>query len=338
MNKKIFFFKLINPLLIISSFLIFIFLNNIKIIYSMEVEKIELDKLSTEQRNPETMNLDEMSSLEIVTAMNNEDQKVPLAIKKILPNIAKAVDWVSDSIEIGGRVFYLGAGTSGRLSVCDAAECPPTFSADPNTFIALMAGGSSAFIKAVEGAEDSLDLAKKDLKEHFLCKKDIVIGVAASGRTPYVIGGLQYAKELGCKTISISCSQNSKISQIVDLSLEVLVGPEILTGSTRLKAGTAQKLILNMISTGAMIKNGKVYQNLMVDLMQSNKKLHVRAENIVMEATGISREESREYINKAKGSVKVAIFMILSGSTYEESLNTLSKAKGHVKKALSLDL
>ncbi len=302
----------------------------------MDTQNINLDNLSTEKRNPDTMNLDEMSSLEIATVMNNEDQKVPLAIQKILPDIAKAIDWVSESIENGGRVFYLGAGTSGRLSVCDAAECPPTFSADPNTFVALMAGGSSAFIKAVEGAEDSLELAKEDLQKKLLTSKDIVIGVAASGRTPYVIGGLIYAKELGCKTISISCSKNSKISQIVELPLEALVGPEILTGSTRLKAGTAQKLILNMISTGAMIKNGKAYQNLMVDLMQSNKKLHVRAENIVMEATGLTREKSREYIERAKGSVKVAIYMVLSGTTYEKALEDLEKAKGHVKKALSL--
>lgn len=296
--------------------------------------KIILNNLSTETRNPATLNLDHMSSLEIATQMNIEDQKVPLAIKPLLPKIAEVIDLAYNSISNGARVIYLGAGTSGRLAVCDAAECPPTFSASPNTFIALIAGGESAFIKAVEGAEDSLELAKKNLLEKNICNKDLVIGLAASGRTPFVIGGLKFAKEVGCKTVAISCNKNSKISEFADISLEIIVGPEILTGSTRLKAGTAQKMVLNMISTGAMVKCGKVYQNLMVDLMQTNEKLKVRAENIVMQATEVKREEARKVIDEAKGSVKTAIFMILAKCGYDEAVKKLGDAKGHVSTAL----
>ena len=296
--------------------------------------KIILNNLSTETRNPATLNLDHMSSLEIATQMNIEDQKAPLAIKPLLPKIAEVIDLAYNSISNGARVIYLGAGTSGRLAVCDAAECPPTFSASPNTFIALIAGGESAFIKAVEGAEDSLELAKKNLLEKNICNKDLVIGLAASGRTPFVIGGLKFAKEVGCKTVAISCNKNSKISEFADISLEIIVGPEILTGSTRLKAGTAQKMVLNMISTGAMVKCGKVYQNLMVDLMQTNEKLKVRAENIVMQATEVKREEARKVIDEAKGSVKTAIFMILAKCGYDEAVKKLGDAKGHVSTAL----
>lgn len=296
--------------------------------------KIILNNLSTETRNPATLNLDHMSSLEIATQMNIEDQKAPLAIKPLLPKIAEVIDLAYNSISNGARVIYLGAGTSGRLAVCDAAECPPTFSASPNTFIALIAGGESAFIKAVEGAEDSLELAKKNLLEKNICNKDLVIGLAASGRTPFVIGGLKFAKEVGCKTVAISCNKNSKISEFADISLEIIVGPEILTGSTRLKAGTAQKMVLNMISTGAMVKCGKVYQNLMVDLMQTNEKLKVRAENIVMQATEVKRGEARKVIDEAKGSVKTAIFMILAKCGYDEAVKKLGDAKGHVSTAL----
>ena len=298
-------------------------------------ERIILTGLSTESRNPLTENLDEMSSFEIVTLMNNEDKKVAESISLHLKEISQAIDYAHSSLERGGRIFYMGAGTSGRLGVCDAAECPPTFSASPNQFIGLIAGGPSAFLKAVEGAEDSLNLGKEDLIKYNLNNNDTVIGLAASGRTPYVIGGLKYAKDIGCKTISISCNLNSEIGKISDVKIEVIVGPEILTGSTRLKAGSAQKMILNMISTGAMIKYGKVFGNLMVDLMQNNNKLKVRAENIVIEATGVNREKAREVIDKAKGSVKIAIVMILANVSYEEALKRLENGKGFVRKALS---
>ena len=229
-------------------------------------EKIILEGLSTETRNPETMNLDEMSSLEIVQAMNKEDIKVPQIITHLLPLIAKVVDICAVALKTKNRIFYMGAGTSGRLGIVDSSECPPTFNASPNEFIGLIAGGERAFIKAVEGAEDSEDLGKDDLIKRNFCKNDICIGLAASGRTPYVIGGLKYAKSIGAQTVSISCNKDAKISKFADYPIEAIVGPEVLTGSTRLKAGTAQKLILNMISTGAMIRVGKSYQNLFIIL------------------------------------------------------------------------
>ena len=297
-------------------------------------EKIILEGLSTETRNLETMNLDEMTSLEIVEAMNKEDAKVPLVISKLLPKIANVVDIAANTLKNKGRIFYIGAGTSGRLGVVDASECPPTFNASPNDIIGLIAGGEKAFIKAIEGAEDSENLGKEDLINKNFSKNDICIGLAASGRTPYVIGGLKYAKSIGAKTVSISCNNNSKISKISDIAIEAIVGPEILTGSTRLKAGTAQKLILNMISTGAMIRTGKSYQNLMVDLQMTNKKLETRAINIIKEATGVDENEAKEFIKKSNGSVKVAIVMILANCNYEEAKNKLEKSDGKVRLAI----
>lgn len=301
-------------------------------------EKIILEGLSTETRNPETMNLDEMTSLEIVKAMNIEDSKVPLVISKLLPEISKVVDIAAETLKNKGRIFYIGAGTSGRLGVVDSSECPPTFNASPNDFIGLIAGGEKAFIKAVEGAEDSEDLGKQDLLNKNFNRNDICIGLAASGRTPYVIGGLKYAKSVGAKTVSISCNKDSSIGKIADISIEAIVGPEILTGSTRLKAGTAQKLILNMISTGAMILNGKSYQNLMVDLQMTNKKLETRGINIIKEATGVDENEAKEYIKKSNGSVKVAIVMILSNCDCETAKNKLDKSEGKVRLAIKNDL
>ena len=301
-------------------------------------EKIILEGLSTETRNPETMNLDEMTSLEIVKSMNIEDSKVPFVISKLLPEISKVVDIAAEALKNKGRIFYIGAGTSGRLGVVDSSECPPTFNASPNDFIGLIAGGEKAFIKAVEGAEDSEDLGKQDLLNKNFNRNDICIGLAASGRTPYVIGGLKYAKSIGAKTVSISCNKDSKIGKIADISIEAIVGPEVLTGSTRLKAGTAQKLILNMISTGAMILNGKSYKNLMVDLQMTNKKLETRGINIIKEATGVDENEAKEYIKKANGSVKIAIVMILSNCDYEIAKNKLDKSEGKVRLAIKNDL
>lgn len=236
------------------------------------------------------MDLDTMTSLQIVTTMNDEDLRAVQSVTKVLPQVATAIDWAAEALERGGRVFYMGAGTSGRLGVLDASECPPTFGVSPDLIVGLIAGGETAFIKAVEGAEDSEELGASDLRERGLSDKDLVVGLAASGRTPYVVGGLVYAKATGCKTIAIACNQGSKIGESADLAIEPVPGPEVLTGSTRLKAGTVQKLILNMISTGAMVKIGKVYQNLMVDVQQTNEKLVVRGQNIVMEATGCTRE------------------------------------------------
>ena len=295
---------------------------------------LNLKNMSTETRNQNTMNLDIMSPLEVVTVMNQEDARVPEAIKPALPNIAQCVTWAIQSIEAGGRIVYMGAGTSGRLGVLDAVECPPTFGVAPEVVVGLIAGGEKAFVKAVEGAEDSRQLGHDDLVNIGLEKRDIVIGIAASGRTPYVLGGLAYAQEVGCHTVAISCNPGSAIGQAAELAIEVVPGPEVLTGSTRLKSGTCQKLILNMISTATMVGCGKAYQNLMVDVMQTNEKLVVRAQNIVMEATGCDRETAAEKIAVAGGNAKTAITMILADCGLEEAKERLAKAKGHVREAI----
>ncbi|MBQ6719075.1 MAG: N-acetylmuramic acid 6-phosphate etherase [Oscillospiraceae bacterium] len=295
---------------------------------------LNLKNMSTETRNQNTMDLDIMTPLEVVTVMNQEDAKVPEAIKPALPNIAQCVTWAISSIEAGGRIIYMGAGTSGRLGVLDAVECPPTFGVAPEVVVGLIAGGEKAFVKAVEGAEDSRELGRQDLIDINVCSNDIVIGIAASGRTPYVLGGLAYAKEVGCHTVGISCNPGSAVGAAAELAIEVVPGPECLTGSTRLKSGTCQKLILNMISTATMVGCGKAYQNLMVDVMQTNEKLVVRAQNIVMEATGCDRETAAEKIGIAGGNAKTAITMILADCGLEEARERLEKAKGHVREAI----
>ena len=295
---------------------------------------LNLKNMSTETRNRNTMDLDTMTPLEIVTVMNQEDANVPAAITPALPNIAQCVSWAIESIEAGGRIIYMGAGTSGRLGVLDAVECPPTFGVSPDVVVGLIAGGEKAFVKAVEGAEDSRELGRQDLINIDLQKRDIVIGIAASGRTPYVLGGLAYAQEVGCHTVGISCNPGSAVGAAAELAIEVVPGPECLTGSTRLKSGTCQKLILNMISTATMVGCGKAYQNLMVDVMQTNEKLVVRAQNIVMEATGCEREVAAEKIAIAGGNAKTAITMILADCGLEEAKERLAKAKGHVREAI----
>ena len=297
---------------------------------------IDLSHMTTETRNKTTMGLSKMTSLEIISEMNREDSNVPKAIHEVLPVIAEVVDWCVASLKQGGRIIYMGAGTSGRLGVLDAAECPPTFGVSPDMVVGLIAGGEKAFIKAIEGAEDSVELGKMDLIEHNLTKKDVVIGIAASGRTPYVIGGLEYANSIGCNTASISCNLSSGIGKIAKKKIEVLVGPEVLTGSTRLKAGTAQKLILNMISTASMVGIGKCYENLMVDVMQTNEKLKVRAQNILMEVTGIDREMAKKVLETADGHVKTAIVMVLTNSNKTEAVSLLNKAEGHISRALDI--
>ena len=297
---------------------------------------LTLDNLLTEARNPQTMELDSMTPLEIVTAMNREDARVPESIRPQLPNIARCVAWATEAIRSGGRLIYMGAGTSGRLGVLDAVECPPTFGVSPDVVVGLIAGGERAFVRAVEGAEDSRELGKADLEAIGLTQKDLVVGIAASGRTPYVLGGLAYANSLGCKTAAISCNPGSALGKEARLAIEVAPGPECLTGSTRLKAGTAQKLILNMISTATMVGCGKAYSNLMVDVMQTNEKLVVRAQNIVMEATGVSRDSAKEAIAQAGGSCKLAVTMILADCTVEEAKERLERCGGSVRQAIAL--
>ena len=297
---------------------------------------LTLDNLLTEARNPQTMELDSMTPLEIVTAMNREDARVPESIRPQLPNIARCVAWATEAIRSGGRLIYMGAGTSGRLGVLDAVECPPTFGVSPDVVVGLIAGGEGAFVKAVEGAEDSRELGKADLEAIGLTPKDLVVGIAASGRTPYVLGGLAYANSLGCKTAAISCNPGSALGKEARLAIEVAPGPECLTGSTRLKAGTAQKLILNMISTATMVGCGKAYSNLMVDVMQTNEKLVVRAQNIVMEATGVSRDSAKEAIALAGGSCKLAVTMILADCTVEDAKERLERCGGSVRQAIAL--
>lgn len=292
---------------------------------------IDLKKLTTEQRHPDTYELDMMSPLEIITIMNKEDMKVNEAIKEELPKIAQVIEWCTKALKENGRIIYLGAGTSGRLGLLDAAECPPTFGVDHNTVIGLLAGGAEAFQKAIEGAEDSTVLAQQDMEKIRLNNNDVVIGIAASGRTPYVIHGLIYAKSLGCKTVAISNNAHSEMSEFADIAIEPITGPEVLTGSTRLKSGTSQKLVLNMISTASMVGIGKVYQNLMVDVMQTNKKLITRAENIVMSATQCDRTTAQTTLQQAQGRVKVAITMILLQCDETQALTMLDKTQGHIR-------
>lgn len=295
---------------------------------------IDLSVLVTESRNKETMGLDQMTPLEIVTVMNREDGKAVEAVEEVLPQIAQAIAWCTDSLKQKGRIIYIGAGTSGRLGVLDAVECPPTFGVSPDVVVGLMAGGTPAFVKAVEGAEDSQTMGEEDLKEIHLSPADIVIGLAASGRTPYVIYSLRYAKKIGCRTVAVSCNRDSEIGKEADLAIEPVPGPEVLTGSTRLKAGTVQKMVLNMISTGSMVGIGKVYQNLMVDVVQTNMKLITRAENIVMTATGCTREEARDSLEEAEGSVKLAITMILLQCGAKSAKTRLNRAGGYVRNAI----
>ncbi|MEH7402436.1 MULTISPECIES: N-acetylmuramic acid 6-phosphate etherase [Bacillaceae] len=293
-----------------------------------------LENLTTETRNEKTMNLDEMSIEEFLTVMNEEDAKVAAAVRNEIPNISKAVEKIVTAFKSGGRLIYIGAGTSGRIGLLDAVECPPTFGTSPEEVVGLIAGGEKAFIKAVEGAEDSEELAIEDLKEIKLSKNDIVVGIAASGRTPYVIGGLKYAKEIGASTVAVSCNKGSKIGQEAEIAIEVVNGPEVLTGSTRLKAGTSQKLVCNMLSTASMVGIGKVYGNLMVDVQSTNEKLVERSKRIVMEATSCTYEIAEEYLTKSNQSPKVAIVMILTGFSYEQAIEQLKKSEGFVRKAI----
>jgi N-acetylmuramic acid 6-phosphate etherase len=280
------------------------------------------------------MDLDALSTFDLVSRFNQQDMLVAQAVKETLPEVAKAVDAAAASLKAGGRIIYMGAGTSGRLGVLDASECPPTFGVPHGLVIGLIAGGPGALLKAVEGAEDSKQLGEEDLRELALSPQDLVVGLAASGRTPYVIGGLEFAKQTGCMTVAISCNPGSPIAQVADIAISPVVGPEALTGSTRLKSGTAQKLVLNMISTGAMVKFGKVYQNLMVDMKATNVKLIDRACRMVVEATGTTREEAENVLKQTGYDVKPAILMILSGLDAATARARLDQHSGFLRAAL----
>ncbi|MBN3042550.1 N-acetylmuramic acid 6-phosphate etherase [Pectobacterium brasiliense] len=300
----------------------------------MDGENLNLGTLVSETRNPATMTLDQLSTLEMMHAFNQEDRKVPEAIAQVLPAIAEAVDLATASLQEGGRLIYLGAGTSGRLGVLDASECPPTFGVPHGLVIGLIAGGPGALLKAVEGAEDDPALGEADLKALDVTAADMVVGLAASGRTPYVIGALRYARDVGCRTAAISCNPHSPIAQEAQVAISPVVGPEALTGSTRLKSGTAQKLVLNMISTGAMVKLGKVYQNLMVDVKATNVKLLDRACRIVVEATGAEREKAQQALVQADNEVKPAILMLLANIDVAAARERLKQHNGYLREAL----
>ena len=293
-----------------------------------------LSTLITEQRNPNSMNVDSLSALEIVQLMNEEDKQVPLAIEKCLPQIAQAVECIVAAFQQGGRLVYIGAGTSGRLGVLDASECPPTFGVSPEMVKGIIAGGERALRHPIEGAEDSKTQAVVDLQTIQFSSKDVLVGIAASGRTPYVIGALEYAKSLGSVTVSIASNPNSAMANIVDIAIDTVVGPEVLTGSSRLKSGTAQKLVLNMLTTASMILMGKCYQNLMVDVQASNEKLKARAIRIVMQATDCDKALAEETLKQADQNAKLAIMMILSGLDRAQAEALLEKHQGKLQLAL----
>ena len=296
--------------------------------------KVDLSKIKTESSNKKTLNIDTLDTLSIVSLINDEDKLVAYAVEKEKEKIAKLIDQVVKAFDNGGRLIYMGAGTSGRVGIIDAVECRPTFGVSDEMVSCLMAGGINAFVKAVEGAEDNKELGKSDLENIKLSSKDVVIGIAASGRTPYVIGGIEYAKQVGAVTGAIVTSPNSVLANLVDYPVEVIVGPEVITGSTRMKSGTAQKMVCNMISTTAMIKLGKVYGNLMVDVMPTNDKLRSRAINIITKATGVDEDAAKDNLLKY-GTVKKTIFALISGiSDIEEVNRILDKNKGHIRKAL----
>ena len=293
-----------------------------------------LSTLITEQRNPNSMHVDSLSALEIVQLMNQEDKQVPLAIEKCLPQIAQAVECIVAAFQQGGRLVYIGAGTSGRLGVLDASECPPTFGVSPEMVKGIIAGGERALRHPIEGAEDSKAQAVVDLQTIQFSSKDVLVGIAASGRTPYVIGALEYAKSLGSVTVSIASNPNSAMANIVDIAIDTVVGPEVLTGSSRLKSGTAQKLVLNMLTTASMILMGKCYQNLMVDVQASNEKLKARAIRIVMQATDCDKALAEEILKQADQNAKLAIMMILSGLDRAQAEALLEKHQGKLQLAL----
>ena len=295
----------------------------------------ELDLLVSEGRNPRTMDIDLLPTIDVLRKINDEDRLVPAAVEKVLPEIAAAVDRIVLAFQKGARLIYIGAGTSGRLGVLDASECPPTFGVPEGMVIGLSAGCPDALVRSTEGAEDYPKMGAKALQEIGLTPDDVVVGIAVSGRTPYVIGGLKYAKQVGATTVALSCNPASTIAGIADIAISPVVGPEVLTGATRLKSGTAQKLVLNMLTTASMIRIGKSFQNLMVDLNPSNKKLVARATRIVMQTTGCSAQQARQALHQTSNDVKLAILVTITGLDTETARAALGKAGGFLRKAIS---
>ncbi|MBR3875074.1 MAG: N-acetylmuramic acid 6-phosphate etherase [Clostridia bacterium] len=289
-----------------------------------------LSHLQTEQRNPASMHIDRMETLDMLRVINQEDHHVAEAVEKELPNIAKAVELIYAQLKNGGRLIYCGAGTSGRLGVLDASECPPTYGVDPGMVIGLIAGGEKAVTSAAEGAEDRADWGADDLKHIGFCAKDILVGIAASGRTPYAIGAMDHARSLGAPVIAVVCCQNSEMSRHADVTIAPVTGPEVVTGSSRMKAGTAQKMVLNMLSTATMIKLGKVYGNLMVDLKPTNEKLVQRAIRIVSSATGVDEQQARSALEAGGMHCKTAIVMLLMNLTADEARKALDAADDRI--------
>ncbi|MCM3395214.1 MULTISPECIES: N-acetylmuramic acid 6-phosphate etherase [Cytobacillus] len=296
---------------------------------------MNITKLNTEQRNPKTMEVDLMTTEEIITIINQEDAIVPNAIAREIPHIVKVVDEITDSFKKGGRLIYVGAGTSGRLGIIDASECPPTYGTDPEMVVGIIAGGKEAMTEAVEGAEDDSEQGRQDVADIQLSDKDVLVGIAASGRTPYTIGALQYGNEVGAVTVAVACTKDSEMGRIAKYTIAPITGPEVVTGSTRMKAGTAQKLVLNMLTTASMIKLGKVYGNLMVDVQMTNEKLFKRAENIVKMATGASDEEAQAALKEQNHNTKAAILQILTGLKGEAAARLLKKHNGYLREAIA---
>ncbi|MBI6226667.1 N-acetylmuramic acid 6-phosphate etherase [Proteus mirabilis] len=296
---------------------------------------IDLGHLVTESRNHHSEHIDTLSTLEMLKVINNEDKKVPFAVEATLPHIARLVDKVVTAFSQGGRLIYCGAGTSGRLGILDASECPPTYGTPHDMVIGLIAGGHKAILQSVENAEDNVQLGAEDLRQLNFNAKDVLVGIAASGRTPYVIGALEYARSLGAVTGAISCNPDSPIAQRADIAITPIVGPEVVTGSSRMKAGTAQKLILNMITTGAMIKMGKVFGNLMVDVEATNAKLIERQIRIVMQATECDRATAEHALSQCQRHCKTAILMILAGVNAQQATQLLAQNKGFIRQALA---
>lgn len=295
---------------------------------------MELKKLDTEKRNPNTMHIDTLSTKEMVRLINAEDHRCAEAVEKVLPQIAESVDLIVRQLSHGGRLFYAGAGTSGRLGVLDAAECPPTYGVDPGLVVGLIAGGERAFIRAVEGAEDNRELGAQDLQAHGFSSRDALVGIAASGRTPYVIGAMDYARSQGAPVMALVCCHDSELSRHADVTMAPLPGPEVVTGSSRMKSGTCQKLILNMLSTCAMIQMGKVYGNLMVDVKASNEKLYHRAVSIVCAAADVDEETAKRTLEACDWHCKTAIVMLLLNLNAEQARDKLARADGRIAKAV----
>lgn len=295
---------------------------------------VELKRIDTEQRNPRTAQIDTLSTLDMVTLINSEDHNCAEAVKAVLPQVAASIDIIYEKIKAGGRLFYCGAGTSGRLGVLDAAECPPTYGVDYGLVVGLIAGGAPAFLKAVEGAEDSRDLGRQDLIDHDFSANDALVGIAASGRTPYVIGAMDYARSLGAPVMALVCCRDSEMSRHADITMALVPGPEVVTGSSRMKSGTCQKLVLNLLSTCVMIKLGKVYGNLMVDVKASNEKLVHRAVSIVCTVTGESEDVARATLEKCDFHCKTAIVMLLLGLEAEAARAELDQCEGRISLVL----